>query len=61
MKTINIEIVGKTPLLMNKYNVQAELDRQKGKRVTKTYEVNSGSSTFFLRSDHCFTLVISGQ
>jgi len=38
MKTINIEIEGTTPLLMHKYNVQAELDRQKGKRITKTYD-----------------------
>lgn len=37
MKTINIEIEGTSPLLMNKYNVQAELERQKGKRITKVY------------------------
>ena len=38
MKKIDVEIEGVTPLLMNKYNVQAELDRQKGKRITKTYD-----------------------
>lgn len=37
MKTINVKIVGKSPLLMNRYNIQAELDRQKGRRTTKTY------------------------
>jgi len=38
MKTVNIEITYTTPLLMNRYNVEAELDRQKGKRISKTYE-----------------------
>ena len=38
MKTIKIEIEGTTPLLMNKYNVEAELERQKGKRITKIYD-----------------------
>lgn len=38
MKTIKIEIEGTSPLLMNKYNVEAELERQKGKRITKTYD-----------------------
>lgn len=38
MKTINIEIEGTSPLLMNRYNIEAELERQKGKRVTKTYD-----------------------
>lgn len=37
MKTIKIEIEGTSPLLMNRYNVEAELERQKGKRITKTY------------------------
>ena len=27
-----------SPLLMNQYNVQAELDRQKGKRINKAYD-----------------------
>ena len=38
MKTIKVEIEGTTPLLMNKYNVEAELERQKGKRITKIYD-----------------------
>ncbi len=38
MKTIKVEIEGTTPLLMNKYNVEAELERQKGKRITKVYD-----------------------
>ena len=38
MKTINIEIVGTSPLLMNKYNIEAELERQKGRRTTKSYD-----------------------
>ena len=38
MKTIKVEIEGTSPLLMNKYNVEAELERQKGKRITKTYD-----------------------
>jgi len=37
MKTINVEIKGTSPLLMNKYNIEAELDRQKGRRTTKKY------------------------
>ena len=38
MKTIQVEIEGVTPLLMNKYNVEAEIQRQKGKRITKIYD-----------------------
>lgn len=38
MKKILIEIEGITPLLMNKYNIETELSRQKGKRITKTYD-----------------------
>jgi len=37
MKTIKVTIEGLTPLLMNKYNVEAELQRQKGHRISKTY------------------------
>lgn len=37
-KKITVTIKGLSPLLMNKYNVEAELERQKGKRITKTYE-----------------------
>ena len=40
MIAIQVEIEGTTPLLMNKYNMEAELSRQKGKRITKTYDVN---------------------
>jgi len=38
MKKCEVEIEGTSPLLMNKYNIQQELDRQKGKRITKTYD-----------------------
>ncbi len=38
MKTIKVEIEGTSPLLMNRYNIEAELERQKGKRVTKVYD-----------------------
>ncbi len=38
MKRIKVEITGTSPLLMNRYDVQTELDRQKGKRITKTYD-----------------------
>ncbi len=38
MEIIKVEITGTTPLLMNKYNIEAELERQKGKRITKTYD-----------------------
>lgn len=38
METIKVEIKGTTPLLMNQYNITAELERQKGKRITKTYD-----------------------
>jgi len=37
MKNIKVTIEGTSPLLMNQYNVEAELQRQKGKRITKTY------------------------
>jgi len=36
MKTVKVTIEGSSPLLMNQYNVEAELERQKGtKRVNK--------------------------
>ena len=38
MKKIDITIQGTSPLLMNKYNIEAELERQKGHRTTKTYD-----------------------
>jgi len=38
MKKIKVTIQGESPLLMNKYNVANELERQKGHRITKTYE-----------------------
>ncbi len=49
MKTIKVEIEGTSPLLMNKYNVEAELERQKGKRITKTYDpkVESEKSAYW--------------
>jgi hypothetical protein len=52
MKKIKIEIEGTSPLLMNKYNVEAELDRQKGKRITKTYDskVEAESSAYWSKN-----------
>lgn len=38
MKRIKVSIKGTSPLLMNQYNVQAELERQKGKRINKVYD-----------------------
>ena len=38
MKKISVTIEGTTPILMNKYNIEAELERQKGRRITKTYD-----------------------
>lgn len=38
MKQIKVTIEGTSPMLMNKYNVEAELQRQKGHRITKTYD-----------------------
>jgi len=38
MKKINVTIKGTSALLMNRYNVEAELERQKGHRTTKTYD-----------------------
>lgn len=38
MKKVRVTIEGTSPLLMNRYNVEAELARQKGKRITKTYD-----------------------
>lgn len=38
MKKIKAKIKGTSPLLMNFYNVDAELERQAGRRTTKTYD-----------------------
>lgn len=58
MKTIKIEIEGTSPLLMNRYNVEDELERQKGKRITKTYDpkVESKKSAYWSKDGK--TLVI---
>lgn len=45
MKNIQVTIEGTTPLLMNKYNIQAELDRKKGARITKTYDSETEANT----------------
>ena len=37
MKTINVEIEGTTPLLMNKYNIENQLEQQAGRRISKQY------------------------
>lgn len=38
MKKIQVTIEGLTPLLMNKYNVEAELSRQSGRRINQVYD-----------------------
>jgi len=38
MKKINVSIMGTSSLLMNRYNIEAELERQKGHRTTKIYD-----------------------
>jgi len=38
MKKIKVKIKGTSPLLMNQYNVEAELERKKGKRINKRYD-----------------------
>jgi len=38
MKKVKITIEGTSPLLMNRYNVEAELARGKGKRINKSYD-----------------------
>lgn len=38
MKTIKVTIEGITPLLMNRYNIENELERQRGHRITKIYD-----------------------
>lgn len=60
MKKIKVEIEGTSPLLMNKYNVQAELDRQKGKRITKTYEPKEEAKKSAYYSKDGSTLIIPG-
>ncbi len=37
MKTINVEIEGTAPLLMNKYNIEVQLQQQAGRRITTRY------------------------
>ena len=61
MKTINVEIEGTTPLLMNKYNVESELARQKGKRVTKTYDPKEESFKSAYWSADKKNLIIPGE
>jgi hypothetical protein len=59
MRTINVEVTGITPLLMNKYDVQAELDRMKGKRINKTYEpTEEAEKSAYRSSEDKKTLII---
>ncbi len=61
MKTIKVSIEGTTPILMNQYNVQAELDRQKGVRTTKTYDpiVEAKKSAYYSQDGK--TLIIKSE
>ncbi len=61
MKTIKVSIEGTSPILMNKYNVQAELDRQKGVRTTKHYdpEIEAEKSAYWDESKK--TLIIPSE
>lgn len=63
MKTINVQIVGKSPLLMNRYNIQGEIDRQKGRRTTKNYDVNEDAknSAYFSSNSKKKELIIPAQ
>ncbi|KKM61332.1 hypothetical protein LCGC14_1532820 [marine sediment metagenome] len=61
MKTIKVSIEGTTPILMNQYNVQAELDRQKGVRTTKNYDpiVEAKKSAYYSQDGK--TLIIKSE
>jgi hypothetical protein len=38
MKKVEVEIEGLTPLLMNRYNIDAQLAKDKGRRISQTYD-----------------------
>lgn len=62
MKEIQIEIEGTSPLLMNRYNIEGELERQKGKRITKTYEPSEeAEKSAYWSSGKKKELIIPGQ
>lgn len=61
MKKINVEIKGTTDLLMNNYNIQAELDRKKGKRITQTYEPKEEAEKSCYRDEDGKYLVIPSR
>ena len=61
MEKCIVEIEGTSPLLMNKYNVQAELDRQKVKRITKTYEPTDEADKSAYKSTDGKNLIIPSQ
>lgn len=58
MKTIKVTIEGKTPLLMNHYNIEDELKRQKGRRITRVYDpkIQSEKSAYWSKDKK--TLII---
>lgn len=61
MKTIKVSIEGITPILMNQYNVQAELDRQKGVRTTKSYDPKIEAEKSAYWSEDKKTLIIESR
>lgn len=61
MKTINVEIKGTSPLLMNKYSIEGELERQKGRRITEKPEKEQEAHNSAYWSQDGKTLIIPAQ
>lgn len=61
MKKISVTIQSVSPLLMNRYNIEAELERQKGKRITKTYNPKEEAKNSAYWSKDKKTLIIPAR
>jgi len=61
MKEINVEIEGTSPLLMNKYNVQKELERTKGRRTTQSYDPEEEAELSAYWSKDKSTLILPSE
>lgn len=61
MEKIQVEIEGTTSLLQNKYNIEQEKERQKGHRVTKTYDAKEEAKKSAYWSSDGKHLIIPSQ
>lgn len=72
MKKAKVEIEGTQPLLLNRYNIEEQLAKDKGRRISKTYDVNeeadksaywstSGKKVLILPSENVYSCILNAS